>query len=274
MSSSSKLLRCLSIVAGLAVVGVCANVTLAHVTEPDQRQLVVAMAGGAAFAAFMLPLLWERHKALALLALIGVILGEGYGLAQTIERILGVREERSRVIATENQALAMQKARVTRLTTELDTANKAVLEEAGKGGCKNACRDKKIEADAARVRLEEAEKALAAMPAPKSEARLADKLGVPADLVDVALAAAASLALMCFQLAFLALGHGREEKRVAETPRVLDTEEKPAPRTKHEEAAEFARAYQAKHGRPPAWAEVHKAGFSPATASRALRLVR
>lgn len=272
MTSHSRTFRSLSIVAGMGMVVVGASVTLSHVHEPDQRALVVAMAAGAAFGAFALPTLWGRHRGLAILALLGIVLGEAYGLAQTVERILNVREERARVVATENQPHAILKDRVKWLRDEVKTADKAVLDEAGNGGCKKACIDKKKLAEEARQRLEQAERELAAMPVPKGEAKLAAKLGVPSDLVDVVLASIVSVALLCFQLAFLALGHGRRDEVVA-APVVAETQPAEA-LTRHEAAAEFARAYKAKHGHPPRWAEVKAAGFSPATASRALRLVK
>jgi hypothetical protein len=213
----------------LGVVATAASVTLAHVTEPDQRTLVIAMSAGAAFAAFCLPLI--RQRALFALALIGIVLGEGYGLAQTIERILSVRDERTRMVAAENQPRVVLESRVTRLTEELRTADAAVLEEAGKGGCKSSCTDKKALATEARTRLETAERDLARMPPPKGAVSLAGKLGVPADLVDVALAAAVSLTLLCFQLVFLSLAHATGGDRVEPVP---DTSDAVEPLTRHE----------------------------------------
>jgi len=270
MTPPSMTFRALAIAAGLGMVGTSAWVTLSHVHEPDQRALVVAMAAGSAFAAFVLPLL--RAQALVVLTLLGIVLGEGYAYVQAVERILSVREERSRLVATENQPRLMAAARVERLTADLRAADAAVLEET-KGGCKATCLAKKGVADEARKRLEQAEKDLAAMPAPKGESKLAAKLGVAPDLVDIALAGAVSLGLLCFQLVFLALGHGTHREEPPEVA-VLEPVIEPTPRTRHEEAAEFARAYTAKHGHPPRWADVKAAGFSAATASRALRLVR
>lgn len=267
----SAILRGLAIAAGLGVVGVGASVTLSHVHEPDQRALVVAMASGAAFASFILPMLWRDNRWLALLALLGILVGEAYGFAQTVERQLGVREERARALIQENQPRVVLQERVKRLGEELKTANQAVLDEAGKGGCKSACQAKQREAADARARLEQAERDLASAPALRQEARLATKLGVSQDLIDIALAGAVATALFAFQIAFLAIGHGR--KREEEASQVAVPDAAPVAKTRHEEAAEFARAYLAKHGKPPAWAEVHKAGFSAATASRALRLV-
>lgn len=260
---------------GLGMVAVGASVMLSHIAETDQRQLVIAMAAGGAFAAFALPALWHKHRFLAVTALVGVICGEAYGYAQTVERILGVREERSRTIAAENQTRQMIEAQVERFKDELAEAKDAAAKEAENGGCKKECIRKEGLVEAARQRLADAEKSLAATPPVKAEAKLATKLGVGQDLVDIVLAGMVSLSLLLFQLVFLAVGHPDVEPEAApakvQEPSTID----PAlPRTKHEEAAEFARAYRAKHGRPPAWAEVHKAGFSPATASRALRLVK
>lgn len=271
MSSSSKTFRSLSIAAGIGMVGTGAAVTLSHVREPDQQALVIAMAIGAAFAAYALTLMWREHRALAIMALIGIVLGEAFAYAQAVERILGVREERARMVQAENQPHAILKARVERLTTEVTTADAAVIEEAGKGGCKSACIDKKKLAAEARTRLEQAERELAATPPPKAEARLAGKLGIPQDMVDIALAGTVSLALLCFQIVFLSLGH---PPRRQDPPEVAAAPVAPPARTtRHDGAVEFAKAYKAKHGRLPQWAEVRKAGYSAATASRALKRV-
>src|SRR5262245_26956107 len=140
------------------------------------------------------------------------------------ERILSVREERARLVKTENQSHATAKARVERLKGELDraieaernaasaTAPAAKTKSERKQLAKNAAdaRTRLATATAdARTRLATAETELAKLEVPKIETKLAAKIGVTADVIDLGLAGLVSVGLLAFTLAFLGLGHGR-----------------------------------------------------------------
>ena len=77
-------------------------------------------------------------------------------------------------------------------------------------------------------------------------------------------------------IVFLGLGFG-PHRRVPVPVETLKPEPGPVKRTrktKHKEVADFAKAFEARHGRKPGWSETRAAGFSAATASRGLRQAR
>lgn len=220
MERASMWIRVLSTGAGLGVSAVGAAVALAHVHEPDQRAVVIALSAGVAVVAVVLPALWAR-PAYAALAVIGMLAGEGFNFAQSVERILSVREERSRMIAADNQPRVVLSERVARVRLELADARKAESEERAKGGCGKVCRDLAAETKRVREDLEKAERELGQLPPPKTESRLAAKLGIQPDLVDIGLAGLVSLALLAMQISLLSLGHAphpRKDDEAADAP--------------------------------------------------------
>lgn len=221
--SISTTSRIASIVAGIAVAGCGLYVALCHISEPDMKVAAIALAFAAGYAAYRFSDLWHRSRALAMLAAVGILCGELYGAAQTAERILASREERARVIRTDNQPQVTAKNLVTRLENELKTAIKAETDAAKTpakvGKTKEGTQRHAKSADEAnqrlktatkeaRERLANAEKALAKMEAPRVETKLAAKIGIAADALDLGLAWVVSIGLLAFTLAFLGLGHG------------------------------------------------------------------
>ena len=209
--------------------------------------LTIAIACALCVASICLGFAWTAKRyALVAFFLVTLLAAEAWTMMTTGERILVAREaaaEPARRLALDRQAAEQRLADARkgiletspRLSAALQAkrdAEQAVLSEASKPGCASNCRalltkavdDAAAELMTARAELdrqnrdaqkqaEAAVSALAAMPAPKSAAPLADKLGLPAWGLDLVAAALASLAANGLGAALLIFGaHGRHRE--------------------------------------------------------------
>lgn len=245
---------------GCGIIGATAYVTvMAHGGwDAPQAQLTIAVACGVAVASIAFGIaIASRQWGFVLAFAVALLAGEAAGMLTTGERVLAGRDAaaesiRLATIKREQAQRRLDDALAVHIITtpRLDAAQKAkemadaaVASEASKKGCASNCRallnkavdDAIAELGAARAEMEDQQRAAArqveaarlaldALPAPKSETLLADKLHMSGATLDLLLAALTSLGANGLGATLLAFGvhsgHHRErhlEKHAART---------------------------------------------------------
>lgn len=235
-------MRYLAMFIGALVIGAATHVTI-HATggyESAHAPLAIAIACGIAIGSICIGRAWsDRRWALAAFIALALLAGEAWSMLSTAERIIAAREasaEPARLLAINRKAaeqrLADAKANGSATSPRLEaamlakrSADAAVASEASKKGCAVNCRallnkavdDAANEVSAARREIEserassrmliaKLEAELAALPSPKSETPLADKIGWQGWALDLLAAGLASLAANGLGAALLAYG--------------------------------------------------------------------
>jgi len=209
--------------------------------------LTMAIAAGVICTALIVGAAWAaERRALAVLLAVFVVAGEAYGLLGTAERLVAQREGAQAPARAAQTAFEKASLRVTaaetargavtptsdRLTSALgakSAADAAVVEQAAERSCAVNCRallqaqvdSASIEIEAARreiadriqhadVELATARAEFATMEAPRSPSPFADRVGLPAWLVDVIVAALGALGANGLGIGLIAYAaHGR-----------------------------------------------------------------
>ena len=231
-----SVLRVVSMLGGLVLVGVAAFLNVHHAAESEGSYFspvciaIVALAFGSALAVpVMLTLMRTGRRGLALVALLGVAVSEIYGFQLSAERLLAARDQRAQQVKTAN--------------APQEPARKALedLEKDRKAECKSGlgknCRELKVWEDKQRA-------ALASTQAPRSHSLIADATGLPAWLVEIVPAMAFSTGLLMLGLVLVGFGG---HSVTAEVPAV--PEEYP---DENEQVVSWIQAYhRRRHGRDP-----------------------
>lgn len=224
-------IRVLAFVIGLCVLAATAHVTIvaAGGYGSPHAVLTLAIAAGTGIGALVIGITWsQRRRTLAVALALALVCGELFGLAMTAERLVAQREATqapARQAASERTALKAEiAAHTTRLggltsTPRLEAAlarerraGETVSAKAAEKGCAQNCRvllEAEVQAAAVEVTAARGELAqqrrtvetaiealrtrLAQLPAPQSGTPLADRLGLPAWLLDLIVAALGSL---------------------------------------------------------------------------------
>jgi hypothetical protein len=255
-----SLLRVLSMLGGLALVGVAAYLNVHHAAESEGGNYlapvcvaIVALAFASALAVPVMLTLWRNgSRGLALLGLVGLVCTEGYGFQLSAERLLAARDQRAQQVQTAGSPYTLARE-------ALDLAIKD-----RKGEC-TATRGSVKYCDQLRAREKEARTALSKLPVPKSHALIADATGLPAWFVEIVPAMSFSTGLLVLGLVLVGFG-GHSMK--AEAPAVPE----PMP-DGAEHVVSWVREYRRRHGRDPKIAQVRVAfkGLSKTTAWRRIR---
>lgn len=191
----TTLARVLSTLGGLALIGVGGYVNINTTQDYDMKIVVGALAAGTALAAWAFtPMLNERRRALALLALLGILAGETYGLIATSERLLASRNYRASITATDNQGWVQANAAL-----EFAIGN-------AKAECATGRKARCLEAEA---RVDEKRTILAGTQVPVPVHGLADLLGLSPVVADLIPTLAGSVALNLLGFVLMTFGHGR-----------------------------------------------------------------
>jgi hypothetical protein len=253
-------LRVLSMLGGLALVGVAAYLNVHHAAESEGGNYlapvciaIVALAFASALAVpVMLTFSRNGYRKSALAALIGLVCGESYGFQLSAERLLAARAQRVQQVQTAGSPYAL-----AREALDLATKDRKAECTATRGSVKYC--------DQLRAREEQARTALSKLPVPKSHALIADATGLPAWAVEIVPAMAFSTGLLLLGLVLVGFG-GHSMK--AEAPAVPE----PMPDgTEH--VVSWVREYRRRHGRDPKITQVQGAfrGLSKTTAWRRIR---
>ena len=197
--------RGLSTLGGLGLIGVVGYVNIEHAPSFDMKLVVGALAAGTALAAWVFSMMWSSRPGLAVLALLGVLAGEMFGLVATSERLLAIRDYRQSKTATENQVWVQRKE-------ALDYAVTAAKTECTSGRGPRCM--------AAEAKVDHARSVLAGTTVPGDVNRLATVLGWNPVFVDMIPTLAGSIALNLLGFVMLTFGHShrRVEKRKQELP--------------------------------------------------------
>jgi hypothetical protein len=241
-------LKTIALVAGVALLAATAHATIVAGSgyESAHAIVILAVAAGVAISALVIGSAWADRRGLALWLIVAIGAGEAFGFLSTAERLIAGREAQQVQLRT--QAAAYQKAarRVTDAAASLSgapassprldaaiaektAADTAASDKSAERGCRENCRqllqarvdaaereisaaraDLAAKAEAKGRQLEAARGALARLSPPASATPLADRLGVPAWLLDLVAAALGSIAangLGCGLIAYA--GHGR-----------------------------------------------------------------
>jgi len=240
-------LRAVSILGGLALVGVAAYLNVSHAAESEGSfyspvcVAIVALAFGSALAVpVMCTLVRTGRKSLALLAFAGLVAAELYGLQLSAERLLSARETRAQQVKTEGSPHQLASEALA-LATQERKAECAT-------GPGRKCKDLRDVEDAKRA-------ALGRIAVPKSHALVADFTGLPAWTVEILPAMTFSVGLMVLGFVLIGFGggHGSTERK-EEAPAVQE----PIP-DERERVVSWVRAYRRRHGRSPKIPELQAA---------------
>src|SRR5262245_53189660 len=108
MLAKFSILRVLSILGGLALVGVAAYLNVHHAAESEGGNYlapvciaIVALAFASALAVPVMLALWRNgHRVLACAGLVGLVCGESYDFQLSAERLLAARAQRAQQVQT------------------------------------------------------------------------------------------------------------------------------------------------------------------------------
>lgn len=271
-------LKITAFVVGLALLGATAHVTIAHTGGygTPHSILTMAIAGGVAVAAISVGAAWaEWRKGVARWLVVAIVAGEAFGFLMTGERLITARDaiqapvraaqemfDKARQRVTDAEAGLAAPAASQRLTSAESAkaaADAAAVAKSAERGCLENCRKLlQAQVDAAAHEVEQARAGIAhdrqrkeaelsaaraafeKIQPPTSASPLADRIGIPAWLLDLITAALGSIAangLACGLIAFAAHHRRRDTIEIAEAQIVVE----PAPiacATEH--AAQFA----------------------------------
>src|SRR5262245_21125523 len=260
MLAKFSILRVLSMLGGLALVGVAAYLNVHHAAESEGGNYlapvciaIVALAFASALAVPVMLALWRNgHRVLACAALVGLVCGESYGFQLSAERLLAARAQRAQQVQP-----AGSPYEPAREALDLAIKDRKAECSATRGPVKYC--------DQLRAREDKARTALSQIPVPKSRALIADATGLPAWLVEIVPAMAFSTGLLVLGLVLVGFG-GHSMK--AESPAVPEAAPDGA-----EHVVSWVREYRRRHGRDPKIPEVQGAfkGLSKTTAWRRIR---
>jgi hypothetical protein len=171
-------LKVLSLLGGLALVAVAALLNVHHAAESEDTWYlspvcvaIMAMAFGSALAfAVMLNSLADDRRGLALLAVVGLICSEYYGLQLSAERLLVARDQRAQQVRTANAPRELAREALDDLVRDRNAECKSGFEQ--------RCTELKTWEDKKRT-------ALPLTSAPRSHSLIADLTGLPAWLVEI-----------------------------------------------------------------------------------------
>lgn len=259
-----SILRILSMLGGLGLVGVAAFLNVSHAEQTEGSFLspvciaIVALAFGSALAVPVMLALWRSgRRGLALVALAGLVCSESYGFQLSAERLLAAREQRAQQVETEGSPWRLAKE-------ALDSAVRERKEQCAEHGQRgNTC--------ATFLGREEAKRtALGRLQVPASHALIADFTGLPPWLVEIVPAMTFSTGLLVLGFVLIGYGaHGSNEQKVPEQAvlePVLD---------KREQVVDWVREFKRRTGRSPRIPEVQKAfGLKRTTAWRRIEKSR
>lgn len=273
------ILRALAVIIGAGVLAATAHVTISHTGGygTPQAMLTLAISAGVGIGALAIGACWtDRRRVLAIGILGAMICGELFGLAMTAERLIAQREDAQAPIRKANGERTAIAADIGKLESALSASATSprlsealaaqakiaatIAEKAAERTCIANCRalldrqadDARTEVERARsdiaatrakieTQLATARARLSGMSPATSGTPLADRLGVPAWLLDLAIAALGALGANGLAATLLAFGAHRRKADRRETiqtreeprkrysaPRVIDAE--PAPR--------------------------------------------
>jgi len=261
-----SVLRLLSMLGGLGLVGVAAFLNVHHAAESEGSYFspvciaIVALAFGSALAVPVMLTLWRSgRRALALVTLAGLVCSECYGFQLSAERLLAARDQRAQQVKTAGSPYAL-----AREALDLSIAER-------KAECATGRKRKCLDLEA----VEEAKRAaLGKIPVPTSHALVADFTGLPQWLVEIvpAMSFSTGLLVLGFVLVgFAAHEHGSQANHLeqkAEGPAVPE----PMP-DEAERVVSWVRAFERRHGRKPMIPEVQQAftGLPKTTAWRRIQ---
>jgi hypothetical protein len=237
-------MRTLAIICGLLILAAVGHATIDATGGywTPQSYVTVAVAAGVGMAGILSGMAWSAgRRSLAVWLVVVIAAGEAFGFISTAERLIVSREAAQAPlrVAEQDRAKAVERVRSAqialdqllttspRLEAALATkasADQAVIGKSAERGCRENCRALlQAQVDAAAAELEQARvelgehrttaegeltasrEALTALSAPPSPTPLADRLGVPAGLLDLVHSALGSLAangLACGLLVF------------------------------------------------------------------------
>jgi hypothetical protein len=232
--------RAVAISVGALILAAVAHVTIQSTAGygTPHSWVTLAVATGVAVASVFSGMAWtEGRQTITVLLILAIVAGEAYGLVATAERLIASREDAQAPLrrVAEDRARAQRrvddaakaKAALPSTSSPLERAladktatDAAVVSKSAERGCVENCRKLlQAQADATEVevsrarddvarRVADADQAIAdarrdleAVPAPRSAAPLADRLGWPAWVLDLVVAALGSIAangLACF----------------------------------------------------------------------------
>lgn len=226
--------------AGICAAAASAALSISHLIDSGQKLLSPMTAAAAslvlasaAAAVAVGAALSAGRRLIALGLIVAVIAGEAYSLVSSAERLLLVREDRSRQAAFLNTARAIAIDKVKTAHRASAQAEAAFVAEAGRGGCGRACRELRHVAEEARVRLETIQAALLTAPTRRSEHLLSDTLGLDPRVVDIVPALLFSVALNGLALLLLAFAAHRPRTPLKDGSTAGDLEPAPVAFARH-----------------------------------------
>jgi hypothetical protein len=260
-----NILKPVAFVVGVALLGATAHVTVSHTGGygSPHAVLTLAIAAGVGIGALCIGAAWADRKGVAAWLAIAIIAGEFFGLLSTGERLIVAREALQAPLRAAQEAFDKARVRVSRAEEALAAlpatsarlnaaqaakaaADAAVVAKSAERGCVENCRrllqgqvdaaaleveNARAEIDAGRKRadddLEAASAALGALQPPASATPLADRLGLPAWVLDLLTAALGSIAangLACGLIAFAAHHRHKPDTQAQVEPVVRPSE--------------------------------------------------
>ncbi len=215
------MIRAASMLVGAGIVAAAAHVSIlaAGGYHAGHAAIIIAVASGVVVAAIAIGrCMAERRILLALTMLVCMLAGEAYGLLQTAERVIAVREAgEAPILANDTK----RKAGLQRIKDAEDAKRKAdaaVVEKAAEKSCVSNCRTLLEGAvTAAKLELDKARDDLGQLPPAKSATPLADRLGIAGWTLDLVQAALASIGANGLGATLLAFGsHGGRRRKDAD----------------------------------------------------------
>jgi hypothetical protein len=245
-------------VAGVLILGAIAHVTVMATGGygTPHSYLTMAIAVGVACASICSGMSWSAdRRRLAVWLVITIIAGEGYNIIASAERIIAGREDLQAPLRKGNEDYAKAVRRVEDAQRAVDrapttserlhkaqatkaAADAAVIQKSDARGCRENCRQllqaqvdeaaKEVAAaqadlatarDRAEGELTAARTALANLKAPQSATPLADRLGIPAWIIDLLTSVLGSIAANGLAAGLLIFGtHHRTHRVEVVTP--------------------------------------------------------
>jgi hypothetical protein len=251
--------RAIALVVGMLILAAVAHVTIQSTAGYGSAHSWVTMgvAAGVAAGSVFSGMAWsEGRQTLAVLLVVAIVAGEGYGLIATAERLITAREaaqaplrqlaeDRARVQGALVAATAALESfptsspRLDRALIDKAATDAAVVAKSAERGCVENRRLLQAQADAAEqevtraredmdrlkrdaeTRVVNAKAAVDALKPPASATPLADRLGWPAwmlDLLQSALGSIAANGLACFLMVFGAHRPKRADRTEVQEP--------------------------------------------------------
>src|SRR5262245_45802479 len=262
------IIRTLAIICGLLILAAVAHATIVAMGGywTPQSYVTIAVAAGVGMASILSGMAWSAgRRSLAVWLVVVIAAGEAFGFISTAERLIVSREAAQAPLraAEQDRTNAVERVRNThnaldrlpttspRLEAALATkasADQAAIDKSAERGCRENCRallQAQVDAAAAETEQARAElgngrtvaegeltaarKALAALTAPPSPTPLADRLGMPAWLLDLVHSALGSLAANGLACGLLVFGAHRPTRLQAGQAENADQNRTPEP---------------------------------------------